>query len=277
MARNLSEETKRLHAAIRERAAWVLANLYAGGQRRLAAAMRVDPSKLSRVLTGKLGSSPAFIDALASLPQLNSAWVREGVGEPLSPPTRGTLPIAFAIPPGKPESYPDLFTGERYPVAEAFDRPSRYWWRIPAGCRLLDVKPLALLAGDLILFDANVEVWTGQLDLHVGRLFGVRMPRTAGAQCEWGLLTRDDKGLMLDLFGRIARLKLLAPPLSECEAKEMLRPPRGRSKRVIHPHIVDKLTGKPAGEAASSERPRSTSLVCEVADLIAMRVFTARP
>src|SRR4051794_8732785 len=127
MARKVPHEVVQRREAIRARSEWVLNNLFGGKQRRMAEAMRVSQSLISRIVHGHQGAGADFLAALAALPGINPAWVREGVGEPILPPTKGSLPIALVVLPGWPDRYPELLTGQWHPVAEAFERPSRYW------------------------------------------------------------------------------------------------------------------------------------------------------
>jgi hypothetical protein len=156
MARKVSEEARRRREELQQRVAWVLGHLYRGKQRRMAAEMGVSQSLISRVTNGLQGAGPDFVAALKRLPGLNPRWVDAGEGEPLLPPTKGTLPVARGILPGEPAAYPELLTGERHPVAEAFERPSRYWVRLLPEAPVLQIRELALLPGDLLLFEARI-------------------------------------------------------------------------------------------------------------------------
>src|SRR5947209_2539603 len=99
MSREVSQEVRRRREQLRQRVKWVLDNLYAGKQRRMAAAAGVSQTLISLVLGGRQNVGPDFLEALKRLPGLSPRWVESGEGEPLLPPTRGTLPIARGILP----------------------------------------------------------------------------------------------------------------------------------------------------------------------------------
>jgi hypothetical protein len=259
MKRDSSDEVQRRREAIRGRTQWILDKVFVGRQRQMAKAMHISQSLISRVVNGQQGAGPDFLAALAALPGLNPAWVREGVGEPLMPLLKGTLPVAMAVLPGWPEHHADLLTGQRHPVAEAFDRPSRYWAPVSLDSRLCQQRDLALLPGDLLLLDANRELWANSLPSYKGRLFGVKLQRGASCSYELGRLVGDAQGLLLDLFGEVVRLimqlgraEAQAKPPSEEEArarrKAFREEPSGPRRKIRPPWIKPK--GEPAAPAA---------------------------
>src|SRR5262245_14415265 len=127
MSRNIPDAVRQRREKIRRRVEWVLNHLYAGKQRRLADALGMSQSLISRVVHGQQGAGPELLAALARLPGVNPTWVSEGTGEPLLPATKGSLPVAHAVLPGWPGRYPQLLSGQRHPTADAYERPSRYW------------------------------------------------------------------------------------------------------------------------------------------------------
>jgi hypothetical protein len=200
MARRVSEEARRRREELQQRVAWVLEHLYGGKQRRMAAEMGVSQSLISRVTNGLQGAGPDFVAALKRLSGLNPRWVDAGEGEPLLPATRGTLPIARGILPGEPAAYPELLTGERHPVAEAFERPSRYWVRLLPEAPVLQIRTLALLPGDLLLFEADRRVWEGRLNEYAGQLCGVQLVRHGNVSFELAMLKDGLPRLISDLI-----------------------------------------------------------------------------
>lgn len=206
MAKKMSDEVLRRREEIRRRIEWVLVKIFHGRQRRMAESLGMSQSLISRIVHGQQGAGPDFLAALAGLPGLNPTWVSEGTGDPLLPQTTGTLPIAMSILPGWPERYPELLTGERHPVAEAFERPSRYWLAVPPSCSMLKQPDLALLAHDLLLLDANRVLWETNLATHKGRLFGAKVQRGNSCALEMGRLGGDTTGLFIDLVGEVVRL-----------------------------------------------------------------------
>src|SRR5262249_60926929 len=107
MAKRISEEARRWQEAARERVEQLLNSAFAGRQSRMARALGVPPSQLSRVINGRIGVSPDLLQAMERLPLVNPPWVRDGTGEPMLPRTEGTLPIAVWLLPGWPERHPE--------------------------------------------------------------------------------------------------------------------------------------------------------------------------
>jgi transcriptional regulator with XRE-family HTH domain len=281
----VSEEVVRRRAAIRLRVQWVLDHVFGGKQRRMAAALGVSQSLISRVVHGQQGAGPDLLAALAAVPGVNPAWANEGADEPLLPPTKGTLPIALGILPGWPARYPERLTGQRHPVADVLDRPSRYWVAVETGSALLRKSELALVPGDLILCDANREVWVDALAQSVGRLFGVRLERTGNISYEIGQLARDESGLFLDLFGHTARLKrpeTPPTPTSRRDAQEKFHEQFQRPRRVVH-RLRPRSAQEPAistaesAEAPQIGEPTPQTFSGSIEDVVAMRVYTVRP
>src|SRR5262249_52016976 len=151
-------------------------------------------SLISRVVNGRQGAGPDMIAALARLPGINPAWIIEGVGEPLLPATKGTLPVARVILPGWPARYPELLTSARHPVPERDERPWRYSLPVPVGSLLCGRSDLALLPRDLLLLDSNRELWATNLTNHKGKLFGARRRRRGASYAyEMGQLGGDTR------------------------------------------------------------------------------------
>jgi hypothetical protein len=242
---------------MQQRIRWVLNNLYRGNQSHMAAAMGMSQSLISRVANGRQGAGPEFLDALKRLPGLNPNWVDSGEGEPLLPPTRGTLPIARGILPGEPAAYPELQTGERHPVAEAFERPSRYWVRLLPGAKVLQIREVALLSGDLLLFEADRAVWEGRLNEYTGQLCGVSISKSGMVNYEIGLLRQAVNEVKVELIG----------------ASEDVRPQKSTSLLGnTHRSIVIGSTDpdNPAGSDLTTPALEETTIV-------AVQVYLARP
>jgi hypothetical protein len=197
----------------------------------MAAEMGVSQSLISRVTNGLQGAGPDFVAALKRQPGLNPRWVDAGEGEPLLPPTRGTLAIARGILPGEPAAYPELLTGERHPVAEAFERPPRYWVRLLPEAPVLQMRTLALLPGDLLLFEADQRVWEGRLNEYAGQLCGVQLIRNGNVSFELALLKHGLPRLISDLTDPP---KDPMPEAKKAEAKKAeARRPRGNIRTII--------------------------------------------
>jgi transcriptional regulator with XRE-family HTH domain len=297
MSRKTPDAVLRRREELRQRVEWVLNHLFSGRQRRLADALGMSQSLISRVVNGQQGAGADLLTALARLPGVNPTWVAEGVGEPLLPPTKGTLPVAMGVLPGWPERYPELLTGDRHPVAEAYERPSRYYLPVVAGSLLCSRSDLALLPGDLLLFDANRELWANNLPNCKGRLFGARRRRGASSSYEVGRLGGDERALVLDFFDRIARIVVEpvaaerpAEPLSAEEKRaraeafdEQLRRPKRKVRNLKKPRAGTSQPGvearespPPAGDTAPP-KPESAEPSLTPEDLVAVRVYTVRP
>src|SRR5262249_20492343 len=160
--------------------------------RRMGAALGVSPALISRGGNDQQGAGADLLAALARLPGLKPAWLFEGVGEPLLPATKGTPPVARAVLPGPPDPCPRRLARGRHRVPVVFETPSRYWLPVLVGSSLCGQKDLALVPGDLLMFDVNSELWTHNLRAFAGKLFGVRRRRGASCSYEVGQLQDVD-------------------------------------------------------------------------------------
>jgi hypothetical protein len=261
VGRKVSEEVRRQRQELQKRVIWVLNNLFRGKQRRMAAAMGMSQSLISRVANGQQGAGREFLEALKRLPGLNPRWVDAGEGEPLLPPTKGTLPIARGILPGEPAAYPELLTGERHPVAEAFERPSRYWVRLLPEAPVLQIREQALLAGDLILFEADRRIWEGRLNEYAGQLCGVRLAKDGNVSFELALLKHGLPRLISELIDPSK------DPMLEGKKAAVEEIAFGRRVRSIE-------IGPPDTTVAASPQP-DTPVVEK--DILAVQLYMARP
>jgi hypothetical protein len=266
----------------------LLDHRWRGSQTEMAADLGVTQSLVSKIVRGFQGPGRPFLEVLARQPGVNPQWVLYGEGQPFPPPTKGSLPIAVGILPGWPEHHRQLLTGERHPVAEAFEKASRYWIMISATSKLLTVAELALLSGDLLLFDADTTLWRDRLPDHLGKLFGVRLSCQASKSYEFGCLQRDGQGFWLDLFDEKARLAEPAKQASEEEAREAFHKQFQRPKRKIVPlrkfeSEQETLGAAPpspvesvGGGVASKPAQRTGPLFFTADDLVALRVYSVR-
>jgi hypothetical protein len=288
MARKPDDELIRSREAVRRRIEYLLDNHWGGNQRRMARDLEMSQALISKVINGHQAAGREFLESLGRQPGIVRDWVLYGQGQPFVPPTKGTLPIAIGILPGWPERHPEKMTGQRHPVADALDKPSRYWLRVDTGSPLLGVPDLALLVGDLLMFDADSTLWIGNLESCVGRLFGVRLEMEGRESFQIGRMAKDRGEIILDLFDSIARLVkpivFVAAPIPD---------PRRRAKRYIMSEPEDaerspeKGTPVPASSpetVASATQPQPIkrpsqppNMTFRVEDLVAMRVYTARP
>lgn len=227
MARKISDEVQNQREAVRLRVEWVLNHVFAGKQRRMAAAMGQDQAYLSRIVNGHQGVGPDFLAALARLPDLNPAWVLEGRGEPLFTPTRGTLPVSPFVLPGPPLTCPQLLTGTRHMAAEALERDSRYWLQVQDQWPMVQLPVWKIMAADLLLMETSLE-WTRRLDLALGRFCGVRLRPQSPTPYVVGKLEQDGGRVVLRTGAEVAWLDLTPPPASDASepaSSEMSLPP----------------------------------------------------
>src|SRR4051794_2903827 len=93
------------------RIAWLLIHLFGGNMRRMAEAVGVTPSVLSKVVGGQQGPGRRLIEAICSLPKLNPSWLISGEGEPLlaarhpGPGQVWEAPIARVLLSGSPAEH----------------------------------------------------------------------------------------------------------------------------------------------------------------------------
>jgi len=123
----------------------------------MAEDLGVSHGLISKVCNGIQMPGKSLLKALAEHPLVNSDWLYRGGGEPLLPPTAGTLPVSNAILPGLPSTCGSLLTGERLAVSRAWESDSRYWLRLRPKSELLEVASLGLSAGDLLLVETSQD------------------------------------------------------------------------------------------------------------------------
>ena len=161
---------------IEGRATWMLKNLHEGKRNRLAAAIGVSTAAVSRIFQGKQKIGPRMVAALAAHPRINSAWVTDGLGEPL----RSTGPGQVGTPGRMLPVYPTLLTGSPeylprrstvlFPVAEAHFSESRCWYQVPADAPITRDASWMIRPGDLLLLDYDGLDWLEDSWTLVGRL-----------------------------------------------------------------------------------------------------------
>ncbi len=227
----ITEEARQQRLAARNRVVWVLSNVFAGGQRRMAEALGVSQSQLSRISNGQLGPSPEILAAIARLQDLNTNWVMHGQGEPRVPSTRGTLPVSAVVLPGPPATCPHLCGGTRHVVADAFAGDSRYWLLLSGLSPLIAVAEWKLAAGDHLLMEASTE-WTRRLDLILGKLCGVRLRPNSPTPYELGKLEQIDSNIVLRLGTVVLGTLMVTPPATPPESYGPL-PVGVRAKREV--------------------------------------------
>jgi hypothetical protein len=161
-----------------ERMQLIAERVWHGNQARMADELDVSPPVISRVLSGKQPPTGKLLAALLRRhPEVNLHWLLSGQGEPFVEPGGaaggGRLrPVVDKLLPGPPKEHPGLLSGLGYPVAAAFDAPSRYWYRVPDGAAVLKA-PEQVDSDDLLLVETD-ERWTRRWGDVIGKFCAFR-------------------------------------------------------------------------------------------------------
>ena len=130
------------------------------------------PSVLTKIAAGSQSPGRRLLTAISSHPKVNPSWLLAGKGEPLLadsnevPAAGWPLPISRQALPGAPEAHPELLSGESFPTAGAFYRPSRYWLEVQPNEPLLRFRHLYLRPRDLLLVETDDSWWTQMRTVH---------------------------------------------------------------------------------------------------------------
>jgi hypothetical protein len=238
MTRPPDDDRARYRETMRKRVQLLLECRWQGSQRQMARDLGVTQGLISKIVHGMQGAGKRFLTALARHPGISEEWLMRGVGQPLTFPPKGTLPVAMGVLPGPPAEHVQLLTGARHPVAEALDRGSRYWLALQPSSPLVRAPELSLLAGDLMLMETD-PAWRSRLDFVDGRLCGAHIPgEPSESRYELGKLGRDSTGFFLNLYSHIVRLTgqpLPSPPTHpEADRSGQPRPrPFGRRRPIL--------------------------------------------
>lgn len=196
MGKKPTPEQVEWQKAARERFVLVLERLYDGNQSRLAHALGVTQALVNIVVRKVQPPTRNLIARLGTIERVNRVWAETGEGEPLLPDVRGTLPVSDVLFPGPPADNAALMTGQRVAVAPAYDRATRYFWRLPNGHPAVAVEGWRLSSGDLVLLEtegavvSDTEALTGKKVV----IDGKRLGRTEPA---YGEITRDEKARLV--------------------------------------------------------------------------------
>lgn len=162
MARQESDWTQRIATLVNE-------GRWAGSQTRFATDVGCSPSVISKILAGRQKPGSRLIQRLLKLENVNPEWLLSGEGEPwLAEAADRTcaLPVSSVVLPGDPRESKEQLTGESFPIAEAFYRPTRYFLRLSRHHSILAWRPYALAEGDLLLLETNPGYWRDASVLH---------------------------------------------------------------------------------------------------------------
>jgi hypothetical protein len=272
MSRKIDEAGLRDRDIKRQRVRFLLDFRWAGNQRQMARDLGVAQSLVSKIVNGAQGAGKRFLATLARYPGVNPDWLVRGEGQPLLLPPKGTLPVSYSVLPGSPIDYPNLLSGERHPIAESLDRPTRYWLELPPHSPLLRDPALRLMDGDLVLIESD-RAWIGRVDLVESRICAVRLQVGQTEPVPYlGKLFRDAQGFMFDAIDFATQLLLArmqaspvsppAPPVDEAQRREDFYVSFGRVKRILRMDVARDLLSEdklevPDGAEMEISKPSS--------------------
>ena len=247
--------------------------LFESNQNRMAQALGVSQTVVSKIIRGQQIPGSRVLAALAGHSRVNPNWLYTGEGEPLvvekGNATQGyTLPIARSPLPGLPRESPELLTRDSFPVAAAHFAVQNYYLQIQQNDPIVRWSEYGIRPGDLLLMEpreANVRV--ERLDR-----------RLAIATCDGKLqlgelrMDSDDSGT-----SDVLSMELLETgiPASKLERDYILR---------IHtdctPRIIERLTRK-VGKSKLRGTVRQASTVrlscnLSVQDIVSVCVLCVR-
>jgi len=226
--KNTGEDYLREREALRDRVKLLLDARWQGNQRAMARDIAVSQSLLSKVVNGSQRAGPRLLEAIGRQPGIEVEWLLNGRGKTPFVAMRGTLPVAVGILPGPPSAHVQLLTGDRHPVAEAMERPTRYWLAVQTDSPLLEPTELKIATGDFLLIETDSE-WTSRDDLLAGRLCALRLRRGDACSYVWAIVGREADQLKTTV------LAFLQKP----EANEHTIPPVDTQKRRRHVRLAD--------------------------------------
>ena len=166
MSKQPTAKDRRPPSAAAERVAWLLDQVWDGNRSAMARDVGCSPSVLVKIAAGSQAPGRRLLTAISSHPKVNPAWLLAGKGEPLlavsseTPEAGWPVPIARQPLPGAPGSDPERLSGESFPTAGAFYRPSRYWLELQPNSPILRIQYLSLQPRDLLLVETDNRQWT---------------------------------------------------------------------------------------------------------------------
>lgn len=189
-----------------ERVAWLLEAVWNGNRSEMARAVGVTHTVLSKIATGKQNPGRRLLEAIATHPKVNPEWLLSGQGDPLladrpDEPAQGwPVKIATQLLPGPVDQYRHLLSNDALPVAGAFYRPSRYWYRVHMHDPITNAIHCKVAARDLLLMETDPKFWQDhpeRLDRH---FCAVALP--GAGEPRLGMLQWDEEtsGLEVNCF-----------------------------------------------------------------------------
>lgn len=272
---------------IRDRVKFLLEYHWDSNQRQMARDLGVTQGLISKIINGHQGAGKRFLTTLGRQPGINAEWVARGQGQPLSLPPQGTLPIASTVLPGSPLDHPHLHSGHRHPVAQALDRPTRYWLEVSSYAALLRDANLRLMMNDLALIETDTA-WTSRIDLVAGRLCGVRVSGGSVPIYTFSRLVRDSSGHILapSFSAEASRFpEVSSPAASDQSQTPKTAEPTIRRRRKIR--SLDQEAKKAAERAQQDDVTRhqekdpdnrlSGQISIDLQDIVGVCVYLVRP
>lgn len=177
-----------------QRVRWLLDRVWEGNRSEMARAVGCSHSVLTKIAAEQQDPGRRLLTAIASHPKVNPGWLLSGQGEPLlaerpdAPPEGWPIPIAKQVLPGPPDLHRDLLSGEHFPVAGGFYRPTRYWLEIQRGDLVAKSDEVRIDAGDLLLMETD-ENWRRQIPMVDERLCVVRLDFKGKREDRLGLVS----------------------------------------------------------------------------------------
>ena len=176
-----------------ERVTWLLEKIWDGNRSEMGRAVGCSHSVLTKIATGQQGPGARLLSDIASHPKVNPAWLLAGEGEPLlaertdSPAEGWPIPVARQLLLGPPDENRSLLSGEFFPAAGAYYRPSRYWLEVQRADPIARDKTSKITEGDLLLMETD-PAWRREHGMVEDRLCGVQMKKGKEIQATLGLI-----------------------------------------------------------------------------------------
>ena len=256
----------------RKRVKYILEVVWNGSQREMARAVGISQSLVSKVVNGQQPPGKRFMAALAKYPGINAEWIMNGTGHAVQFPQRGSLPVAYGVLPAPPLEVPHLLSGSRHPVADQYDRNSRYWLLLTEQSPVVRDQSHRLAPNDLLLLETD-SAWTRRTDLVDGRLCGVRLKATHETEYHLGRVKSHSSGLVVDLFDS----EFVIPPAASVpkQRKQQLPVPVRRTVRFLDLEVKKK--GKREAAQLESRQKLVDGLPVELENIVAVQVYMVRP
>jgi len=242
------------------RITWLLVHLFDGNMRRMAEAVGVTHSIVSKIVGGQQVPGRRLMESIASHPKVNPGWLASGEGEPLlaarhpGPAECWEAPISQYLLPGPPAEHDRLFAGTSFPLAGGFYRPTRYLYRVGGGDPIARADAEKVAPGDLLLLDAGAEIWRANRQVLANALVVLHVRGRGGLDYALARIRSDTASgrLTFDAYG----LDALATPVVGGNPGFKMRDGDVRRGRAIE--LDDTPAGSPAtsiGEGYSRDRP----------------------